>query len=173
VRQRPEDERRERAGQRYAGRCGYCSVAEEDAGAALTVDHHRPRTRGGGDQDENIVYCCPKCNEYKGSYWHESDPPYVPLLHPLRQDLQMHIIELEDGHIDGLTPEGTFFVRRLHLNRPQLVTYRLHRRAESKLREEADALRARVSDLQQRISELDTALEQATRAIEREGLQEG
>jgi hypothetical protein len=142
-------------------------------GGALTVDHHRPRTHGGAHQDENIVYCCPKCNEYKGSYWHESDPPYIPLLHPLHDDLQGHIVEREDGHLDGLTSEGIFFVGRLRLNRPQLVAYRLHRRAEMALRGEADALRERVSKLQQRIAELDAALEQAARAIERESPEEG
>jgi hypothetical protein len=173
VRKRSQEGLSERAARRYAGRCGYCSVSEDDVGGALTVDHHRPRTRGGAHQDANIVYCCPKCNEYKGSYWHGSDPPYIPLLHPLRDDLQRHLVEREDGHVDGLTPEGTFFVQRLRLNRPQLIAYRLHRRAEMALREEADTLRERVSELQQRVAELDSALEQAERAIKRESPHEG
>ena len=59
----------------YQSRCGYCGVHEEDAGAFLTIDHHRPQSRSGSDKLENLVYCCPKCNEYKGSYWHEIDPP--------------------------------------------------------------------------------------------------
>src|SRR5436190_2107700 len=96
----------------------------------LTVDHHRPRARGGGDDDENIVYCCPKCNEHKGSYWHETDPPHIPLLHPLKDDLATHIAEREHGRLVGLTSEGTFFIQRLRLNRPQLVAYRRHRRSE-------------------------------------------
>jgi hypothetical protein len=168
VRKRSEEARRDRAGRRYAGRCGYCGVTEENAGAALTVDHHRPRTRGGTHQDENLVYCCPKCNEYKGSYWHETDPPFIALLHPLRDDLSTHVVEREDGHLDGLTPQGEFLIQRLRLNRPQLVAYRLHRRAEAVLRVETEALRQRVLELQQQIAALDSELEQTDTAINRE-----
>jgi hypothetical protein len=121
-------------------------VAEEDVGATLTVDHHRPRIRGGTHRDENLVYCCHKCNEYKGDYWHETDPPHVALLHPLLANLRSHVGEREDGRLDGLTPEGEFFIGRLRLNRPQLVAHRLRQRAETALRAEADALRQEKPD---------------------------
>jgi hypothetical protein len=163
------EEPRQRARQRYAGRCGYCGVSEEDVGASLTIDHHRPRVRDGGDEDENIVYCCPKCNEHKGSYWHETDPPHIPLLHPLRDDLATHVEEHEDGQLHGLTSEGAFLVQRLRLNRPQLVAYRLRQRAERQLCAERDALRERVRELQRGIAELHRALEMTDAEIEREG----
>jgi hypothetical protein len=172
VRKRSEEARRERASRRYEGRCGYCGVAEEDVGATLTVDHHRPRTRGGTHRDENLVYCCHKCNEYKGDYWHETDPPHVALLHPRLDDLRIHVVEREDGRLDGLTPQGEFFIERLRLNRPQLVAHRLRQRAEMALRVEADALRREVSELRQRIGELDAALEQVGTAIDHESTQE-
>jgi 5-methylcytosine-specific restriction endonuclease McrA len=41
-------------------RCGYC------AGAATTIDHITPRSRGGKDSWENLVACCLKCNNVKG-----------------------------------------------------------------------------------------------------------
>jgi 5-methylcytosine-specific restriction endonuclease McrA len=77
---------RERARERFGGRCAYCGVHEEAAGATLTVDHHQPRSRGGADDEDNIVYACPRCNEHKGAYWHVDDPPFMRLLHPGRED---------------------------------------------------------------------------------------
>ncbi len=41
-------------------RCAYCG------GAADTVDHVVPRSRGGGDQWENVVAACRRCNGRKG-----------------------------------------------------------------------------------------------------------
>jgi hypothetical protein len=82
---------------RYAGCCGYCGVREDDAGAELTIDHYRPRSYGGAaaDDDENLVYCCSKCNAHKGAYWHETDPPHIRLLHPLHDNMAAHLLEAE------------------------------------------------------------------------------
>ena len=40
-------------------RCGYCG------GAASTIDHVQPRSRGGKDTWENLVACCLRCNNVK------------------------------------------------------------------------------------------------------------
>ena len=44
--------------------CQYCneSFFETD----LTVDHVNPKSRGGGNEWENLVTCCKKCNIKKG-----------------------------------------------------------------------------------------------------------
>ncbi|MEN8219727.1 MAG: hypothetical protein ABFS56_25925 [Pseudomonadota bacterium] len=49
------------------------------------------------------------------------------LLHPLIDDLNIHITLLQDDHLTGLTPRGWFHIEWLHLNRPQLVTMRQRR----------------------------------------------
>jgi 5-methylcytosine-specific restriction endonuclease McrA len=41
--------------------CAYCD------GPAGTVDHVLPRSRGGADSWENLVACCVRCNNIKGS----------------------------------------------------------------------------------------------------------
>jgi len=41
-------------------RCAFCG------GAASTVDHVLPRSRGGGDTWENTVAACARCNNRKG-----------------------------------------------------------------------------------------------------------
>ncbi|HSN99486.1 MAG TPA: HNH endonuclease [Candidatus Nanopelagicales bacterium] len=152
---------------RFNARCGYCGVHEDAVGSTLTVDHYRPRARGGSDEATNLVYCCARCNEYKGAYWHEQDAPHVRLLHPGRDDLTQHLRATDDGRVRGVTPEGEFFVQRLRLNRPQLVAYRRTRLSEAELREELLVMRRRVEELERTVVDLRTALETAADEIER------
>src|SRR5437764_947099 len=49
--------------------CEFCGVTESDSGGRLTVDHFQPQTRGGTDDQDNLLYCCYRCNLYKGDYW--------------------------------------------------------------------------------------------------------
>jgi hypothetical protein len=160
--------RRERARERFARRCAYCGVHEEDAGATLTIDHHQPRVHDGGDEDDNLVYACARCNEHKGSYWHQTDPPHVRLLHPGRDAIAAHLREDDDGRMLGTTTEGAFFVRKLRLNRPQLMAYRRGLRESQRLHEELAAALARVDALERRMNALDGAIEAATEDLERD-----
>ena len=41
-------------------KCSYCG-----SGAELTLDHLFPKSRGGSDSGDNLVYCCQKCNSSK------------------------------------------------------------------------------------------------------------
>ena len=90
-------------------------------GALLTVDHFRPTSRGGADDESNWVYSCSACNTFKAAYW--NTVPNEGLLHPLRDDVANHIEERE-GFLVGLTPRGERHIERLHLNREQLITQR-------------------------------------------------
>lgn len=63
---------------RDANRCVYCGAA------ATTVDHVMPRSRGGLDTWTNLVACCVRCNNVKGSRtaeemgWTMRTRPYAP-----------------------------------------------------------------------------------------------
>jgi 5-methylcytosine-specific restriction endonuclease McrA len=48
---------------RDAGVCQYCGTTS----GTMTVDHVIPRLHGGGDQWENLVCACDKCNNKKGN----------------------------------------------------------------------------------------------------------
>ncbi len=122
---------REQVRQRAHFACEFCSVTEADTGGQLTIDHFKPRARGGGNSLGNLVYCCVRCNQYKQDYWPtSSDDPSLwnPRLEPALQ----HFLNLDDGILYPLTPTGALTLKRLRLNRPPLVAYRLskQRRAE-------------------------------------------
>lgn len=162
-----EPRAREEVRERFAARCGYCGVHEESVGATLTLDHHRPQSRGGTDEIENLVYACPRCNEHKGLYWHDSDPPHVRLLHPGLDDLSLHLREDQSGRLTGVTPEGAFFIEKLRLNRAPLVAHRTRRRAEARRAGELEAAERRVRELEQRIADLRAAVEIVEETIQR------
>jgi hypothetical protein len=42
-------------------KCGYCSINKD-----LTLDHIKPKSKGGQNSWENLVTCCFKCNSKKG-----------------------------------------------------------------------------------------------------------
>ena len=46
--------------------CVYCGATVED-GAILTLDHLRPRSRGGDNQAANLVTACKRCNSSRGN----------------------------------------------------------------------------------------------------------
>lgn len=57
-----------RAGIRAAwnDRCAYCGQPPIDE-ESLTIDHVRPRCKGGEDRTSNVIPACRSCNQAKGS----------------------------------------------------------------------------------------------------------
>ena len=118
---------REHVRQRARFACEFCGVGETDTGGLLSVDHFRPKSKGGTDDPGNLVYCCVRCNQYKHDYWPTS--PGEPMLwNPREAELVHHFVELETGHLYPRTAAGSFTLRRLRLNRPPLVAWRLRAR---------------------------------------------
>lgn len=120
--------------ERYAYHRGYCGVSETDVGGELTVDHFRPLSAGGDGRNDNLVYACVRCNQYKGALLPEATDAAQErrLLHPLRDNPAVHLQEDEDtGLLMGLTPAGDFHIQALRLNRPALVANRHRRRFQA------------------------------------------
>ena len=59
----PRRSQRERVECSLGGRCWYCGGLPED----LTVDHARPRSRGGKNEDGNLLPACDRCNNLKAN----------------------------------------------------------------------------------------------------------
>jgi hypothetical protein len=159
--------------QSYGYRCGYCGVHEEEIGSELEIDHFQPRVAGGGEEAENLVYCCSTCNRLKANFWPATNPAETQqrLLHPQRDALQSHLHEEKDGLLVALTATGAFHIDRLRLNRPPLVALRRARQrtlqvqnAFASAQEEVTQLRARVALLEE---ELEKVLTQLSRLLGR------
>jgi hypothetical protein len=135
---------------RFHYRCGYCGISEVDAGGELTVDHYHPVSAGGGDNDENLVYACIRCNQYKSDFWPAPDDVEAGnfILHPLRDDVLQHLRENElTGELEPLTETGRFHIGLLDLNRPQLVAHRQRGWVQSLSDEIRQSLKAELADL--------------------------
>lgn len=142
---------------KYDFRCGYCGVRETDVGSELTVDHFWPRSHGGREAFENLVYACHACNEFKADYWQPDG--VFRVLHPLTGEIERHIAERPDGIFYGLTTTGEFHISRLQLNRAALVAHRRELRLLENARRERAQLVQRLSQTERRIEDLLAQLE--------------
>lgn len=147
------DEIREQVRRRASFACEFCGVTETDGGGELTVDHFQPKTRGGDDSLDNLLYCCPRCNQYKLDYW-PTHPNGLILWNPRRELASQHFLELNDGTLHPLTAVGVFTLKRLRLNRPPLVACRLRKRQQS----EEIRLLTRYRELVRLLEQLNTQL---------------
>lgn len=156
---------RQSVSRRYAFRCGYCGIRENDLGSELTLDHFQPRAHGGNNDLDNLVYCCHPCNEFKSDYWQTE--PNSCLLHPLLDTMAEHVREQEDGTLVALTERGENHIQQLHLNRPRLIAHRLEREINALSRQLTETLLERLQESEERTRNL--AIEVSTlRAKSRE-----
>ncbi|MFQ5343452.1 MAG: HNH endonuclease [Anaerolineae bacterium] len=164
-----EQERRAAVRRAYGYRCGYCGVHESEAGSELEIDHYQPRSIGGVDDLDNLVYCCPTCNRLKGDFWPADDPARAQrrLLHPKRDDLALHFREEVDGRLTALTEVGDFHINRLRLNRLPLVTLRRTRQEGERLRQELASARKEHVRLRERIAVLEGEIEEVIEELSR------
>ena len=145
----------------YGQCCGYCRIPEESTGRQLTVDHFRPRAAGGGDELNNLVYACFRCNLFKSDFYPNVEPICDVdhrILHPLHDKINRHFYHDErTGRLISSTETGRFHIAVLQLNRPELIAYRLRNREE---RLKAELLRQLTAerDIQQQIIEELTAI---------------
>ncbi len=144
---------REQVRRRANFACEFCGVTETSVGGELTIDHFQPITRGGDDSPENLVYCCHRCNQYKLDYW-ASNPDEPLLWKPRSEPATRHFFELDDGTMHSITATGAFTIKRLRLNRPPLVAYRLQKKQQS----EQVRLLTRYQEVIQLLEQLDSQL---------------
>lgn len=103
-----------RAGIRAAwnDRCAYCNRPPIDD-ESLTIDHVRPKCRGGEDRTSNVIPACRECNQAKGSTewlaWYRMQP-----FHTLHGELRIRKW-IERGIVDNYenTEEDTVWLDAL------------------------------------------------------------
>ena len=150
--------------QRYVFQCGYCGITETENGAALTVDHFHPRSQGGSDDSDNLVYCCHACNEQKGDWWNPDGIERI--LHPLQDNVPSHIELRDDGLLYPLTETGAFHIRWLHLNRSPLVKSRRTAQIRDEERRERQEVLVILRLLSTRLSAIEEAISDKQRGGE-------
>jgi hypothetical protein len=137
----------------YVMRCGYCLLSEAEIGAELTFDHFQPQTEGGSDDAANLVYACHACNEFKGEYWGDTED--TRLLHPLRDELTLHIRENAEGTLLGISVAGERYINQLQLNRLPLVLHRQNKRSMSQFKDHYHSIDARLEQIIARIERIE------------------
>ena len=125
---------REQARHRSNYACEYCGITETDTGGLLTIDHFRPKSKGGTDNIDNLIYCCNRCNSYKHNYYPE-DENSPKIWNPREESFSQHFFLLDNGSLKSLTPVGKTTIQLLRLNRPSLISYRLQQAAKKEEQE--------------------------------------
>jgi 5-methylcytosine-specific restriction endonuclease McrA len=62
-----EAARRQRVFAAFAECCAYCRAAQEHVPEILEIEHIRPCSRGGSDDEENLCLACGHCNRHKAA----------------------------------------------------------------------------------------------------------
>lgn len=107
-------------------RCEYCRLPQDAYYYEFQVDHIRSIKHRGPTVLENLAYCCPDCNKYKGSdigtYLNE-DIPLARFFNP-RIDEWFDHFEVFEGAIYPKTEIGEATIRTLQLNIPDRIIIR-------------------------------------------------
>jgi len=112
---------------RAGGYCEYCG-ADRRILVIMSVDHIRPRSRGGETDEDNLCLSCLACNGSKLNRETAIDPDTgerVSLFHPRQQRWSDHFQWKNDyTEIAGLTTTGRATIVCLDMNRPAVTAAR-------------------------------------------------
>lgn len=112
---------------RAGHRCEYCHAPEATFNFPFEVEHVRPVTAGGSDEDINLALGCRSCNLYKSARTTGIDPDTgkeVPLFNPRTDQWDKHFVVELFGSIAGTTAIGRATLERLRINSPKQIAAR-------------------------------------------------
>ncbi|NET48042.1 MAG: HNH endonuclease [Merismopedia sp. SIO2A8] len=113
---------------RANGCCEYCVSQEKFSPDPFSIEHILPRSKGGGDVEENLAFSCQGCNGHKHTAIQAMDPingDRTPLYNPRTHQWHEHFTWDQNFSIVlGKTAIGRATVERLRLNRPGVVNLR-------------------------------------------------
>ena len=110
--------------------CECCRLPQRASILPHQIDHIIAQQHMGADAETNLCLCCLRCNLKKGPNIASTDPDVegeyriVALFHPRKQRWSEHFRLREDGHIEGVTPEGRATVQLLDFNAEERVQLR-------------------------------------------------
>lgn len=122
------ERRKQIVSDKAGGVCEYCRSRKDYSPDPFSVEHIRPRARGGTDAPENLALSCHGCNGHKHAKTEALDPvsgERVSLFHPRRQRWHEHFEWTADFTlVVGLTSIGRATIEALQTNRPGVVNLR-------------------------------------------------
>lgn len=106
--------------------CAYCRVQLNDPLMA-SIDHFLPLSTHPhlAFDSANLLITCQACNMMKGGRFPLDENGNPLLLNPLTDNYSEHIVQNENGYLEGLTEQGKTTVSALQLNRTSLVEQRV------------------------------------------------
>ena len=108
--------------------CEYCHAPEIIFNFPFEIEHIIPLKLEGASHNINLALSCRSCNVYKSSHISCNDPDTkteVSLFHPRKNKWSQHFsVNVESGHILGLTATGRATVALLRMNREVQVMAR-------------------------------------------------
>jgi hypothetical protein len=122
------EEVKARVRQQAGNQCGYCRSLQKYVWGTLEIEHTIPRSKGGGNEEENLWLACRPCNTYKSAQTEAIDPltgRTFGLYNPRKQRWTEHFAWSDDGiYVLGLTACGRATVSALQLNNSFALTVR-------------------------------------------------
>ena len=111
---------------RARGQCEYCLLSETISLFSFHIDHIKSVKHGGLTILQNLAYCCPDCNFFKGSdlgTFLTDDEHLIRFFNPRKDNWHDHF-EIIEGVIYGKTPIGESSVRIFKFNDIERVIFR-------------------------------------------------
>ena len=106
-------------------KCEYCLLPEKVSFYNFHIDHIRPLKHGGSSLIDNLAYCCPDCNHFKGTDIgsFENENIIVRFFNPRNDNWQDHF-EIIDDSIIGKTDVGNVTTRIFKFNEIDRLIFR-------------------------------------------------
>ncbi|MFN0036275.1 MAG: HNH endonuclease [Saprospiraceae bacterium] len=111
--------------QRADSICEYCKIPDLGFAFPFHVDHIRAIKHGGKSMMENLAYCCPDCNFFKGTDFATFLGKQVVLFFNPRNEKWEDHFEMRNGMILPLTEIGQATTHIFQFNLPARIAYRL------------------------------------------------
>jgi hypothetical protein len=121
---------------RAAFRCEYCLVPDIGSFINFQIDHIRSVKHGGLSTEDNLAFCCPNCNRYKGTDLGTrlgNDVELTPFFNPRTDNWSDHF-EFENGVIYSKTKMGEATIVVFQMNTVERILERLALFAQGRYR---------------------------------------
>ncbi len=111
---------------RASFRCEYCLLHEKVSYFTFHIEHIRSIKHGGDNNSENLAYCCPDCNFYKGTdvgTFTVDESNLVRFFKP-RIDIWQEHFEIQHAKIYGKSAIGIGTVQIFKFNEIDRLVFR-------------------------------------------------